>query len=129
LWHPRVITRLTAILKLGHDHIREPLNKRKKQRNYGMMGGRKDLTTEDAELLAIEALGFLAGDDERLGRFLAVTGIGPETLRAAAAQKSFLAQVLGYLMQDESLLLAFSADQSILPDRVAASHRRLSGHT
>lgn len=93
-----------------------------------MLGGRKELGNDEAELLAIQALGFLAGDDERLGRFLAITGIGPETLRAAAAQKSFLAQVLGYLMQDESLLLAFSADQSISPDRVAAGHRRLSGH-
>ena len=35
---------------------------------------------------AIQALGFLAGDPERLGAFLAATGIGPESIRAAAAR-------------------------------------------
>ena len=39
-----------------------------------------------AENLAIQALGFLAGDPERLGAFLAATGIGPETIRKAAAE-------------------------------------------
>jgi hypothetical protein len=92
-----------------------------------MLGNRKDVSADEAELLAIKALGFLAGDAERLGRFLSVTGIGPETLRAAASQTSFLVQVLDYLMQDESLLVAFAADQMILPDRVTMSHRRLSG--
>ena len=35
------------------------------------------LTREQAEGLAIQALTFIAGDGEQLGRFLAVTGIGP----------------------------------------------------
>ena len=35
------------------------------------------LTQEAAEELAIQALTFIAGDSERLGRFLAITGIGP----------------------------------------------------
>ncbi|MEO6947009.1 MAG: DUF3572 family protein, partial [Nitrobacter sp.] len=40
---------------------------------------------EVAEIVAIQALSFVAGDTERLGRFLAETGIGPETLRASAS--------------------------------------------
>ena len=35
---------------------------------------------EVAEIVAIQALNFIAGDPERLGLFLAETGIGPETL-------------------------------------------------
>ena len=31
-----------------------------------------------AEELAIAALGFIAGEPEQLGRFLAMTGIGPD---------------------------------------------------
>ncbi|MGB6255385.1 MAG: DUF3572 family protein, partial [Bradyrhizobium sp.] len=40
---------------------------------------------EVAEIVAIQALSFVAGDPERLGVFLAESGIGPETLRSAAA--------------------------------------------
>ena len=39
-----------------------------------------------AENLAIQALWFLAADPERLGAFLAATGIGPEMIRKAAAE-------------------------------------------
>ncbi|MCK5549327.1 MAG: DUF3572 family protein, partial [Hyphomicrobiaceae bacterium] len=41
-----------------------------------------DLDT--AETIAISALAFLAGDEQRLGRFLALTGIGPPELKAQA---------------------------------------------
>jgi Protein of unknown function (DUF3572) len=85
----------------------------------------------EAQSIAIEALGFLAGDPERLGRFLAVTGLGPDNLRAAAKQPDFLAQVLHYLAQDESLLLAFAANGGFPPERVARAHQLLThdGHT
>jgi hypothetical protein len=34
---------------------------------------------EAAEMVAVQALSFIAGDPERLGQFLAETGIGPDT--------------------------------------------------
>ena len=39
---------------------------------------------EVAEIVAVQALSFIADDHERLGLFLAESGIGPETLRTAA---------------------------------------------
>ena len=39
---------------------------------------------EVAEIVAIQALSFVAAEPERLGAFLAESGIGPETLRSAA---------------------------------------------
>ena len=48
------------------------------------------ITRKIAESLAIQALGFMAGEPERLGAFLAATGIGPETIRKAAADPAFL---------------------------------------
>ena len=63
---------------------------------------------ETAEIVAIQALSFVAGEPERLGRFLAETGIGPETLRSAAKDPTFLAGVLDFLLHDEALLKAFS---------------------
>ncbi|MGL4243284.1 MAG: DUF3572 domain-containing protein [Beijerinckiaceae bacterium] len=82
---------------------------------------------EDSQSLAISALGFLASDHERLGRFLAFTGLGPENLRQAAAEDGFLAAVLTYVSGDESLLLAFAANNGVNPERIAAAQRALAG--
>jgi hypothetical protein len=71
-----------------------------------------------AEDLAIAALGFIAGEPERLGRFLAMTGIGPDSIRAAAREPQFLLGVLDHLAADEPLLLAFAAENAIDPGEV-----------
>ena len=82
---------------------------------------------ESAEILAIQALAFIAGDTERLGRFLAITGIGPEQIRDAAREPQFLAGVLEHVMGDESLLVAFAQDADIDPAAVGRAHRDLGG--
>src|SRR5262245_63421658 len=66
-----------------------------------------------AEALAIAALGFIAGEPERRGRFLVMTGIGPDSIRAAAREPQFLLGVLDHLAADEPLLLAFAAASAI----------------
>jgi len=73
------------------------------------------LTQEAAEGLAIQALTFIAGDGERLGRFLAITGIGPAEIRSAAAEPGFLAGVLDYIASDERLLTEFAAAAKVDP--------------
>lgn len=82
---------------------------------------------ETAEIVAIQALSFIAGDAERLGAFLAETGIGPETLRTAAKDPAFLGGVLDFVLRDETLLKAF-ADSSHLDPRIVSNAREaLSG--
>lgn len=81
----------------------------------------------DPEALAIAALGFLAEDQERLGRFLAITGLDPATLRAAARAPGFLGAVLDHLLADESLLLAFAANHQLVPASIASARTRLGG--
>jgi Protein of unknown function (DUF3572) len=66
-----------------------------------------------AEQLAVAALGFIAGEPERLGRFLAMTGLGPASIRDAASEPQFLAGVLDHVAADEPLLLAFAGTTSI----------------
>jgi hypothetical protein len=78
-----------------------------------------------AEAMAIDALAFLAGNPTELGRFLALSGIGPETLRQAAADPGFLAGVLDHIMTDDSLLLAFAGTQGLDARAIAAAARRL----
>ncbi|MGV3632784.1 MAG: DUF3572 domain-containing protein [Pseudorhodoplanes sp.] len=81
----------------------------------------------DAEKVAIQALSFLAADPARLGRFLAVTGIGPGEIRAAARDAGFLAGVLDHLADDESAMLAFAQDTGLAPDLIARARTALSG--
>lgn len=85
------------------------------------------MTPDLAEALALRALGYLAAEPERLGRFLAVTGIGPDSLRDHAADTDLLAAILDHLLADESLLLAFSAEDGADPAEVARARRHLPG--
>jgi hypothetical protein len=83
---------------------------------------------EAAETLAIQALSHLAQDPEQLSRFLALSGIDPGAIRAAAAQPEFLAGVLAYLAQDEALLVRFAAEAGVPPGAVEQARTVLAGH-
>jgi hypothetical protein len=88
---------------------------------------RQKATLEAASAMAVAALGFIASDPERLGRFLAITGIGPESIRAAASQPDFLLGVLDYLVSDEALLVAFAKESDFEPEHVARARELLAG--
>jgi hypothetical protein len=80
-----------------------------------------------AEALAIQALTFIAGDGERLGHFLAATGIGPAQIRTASGEPGFLTGVLDYLVGDEALLAAFAAETGFEPGDPAKALAVLGG--
>jgi hypothetical protein len=80
---------------------------------------------EVAEIVAIQALSFIAGEPGRLGLFLAETGIGPETLRTAAADPKFLASVLEFVMRDDATVKAFAEVSNLHPTNVVAAHQAL----
>ena len=85
-----------------------------------------EMRLEMAETLAIEALQFIAGEPDAIARFLAASGLGPSTLRQAAADPLFLSGVLDFLLSDESLLVAFAARAEIPPERIAKARRALA---
>ena len=73
-------------------------------------------TPETAEMLAIQALAFIAEEPERLNRFLGLTGIDLSQIRDVAREPGFLAGVLEHMLADESS-----------PDRVCRECRDRSG--
>jgi hypothetical protein len=91
------------------------------------MKRRPPITPQAAEQLAIQTLTFIAGDPAALGRFLALTGIGPAEIRGAARESGFLVGVLDYLLGDEVLLVGFAADAGVAPEDVAQARATLSG--
>ena len=81
---------------------------------------------EVAEIVAIQALSFVAAEPERLGVFQAESGIGPETLRSAAKDPHFLGQVLDFVMRDDATVKAFAAVSKLHPTNIAAAHQALN---
>ena len=80
---------------------------------------------EAAEVVAVQALGFIAGDPERLGAFLAETGIGPQNLRASATDPQFLVSVLDFVLRDDVTVKAFAKQSELHPTHIAAAREAL----
>ncbi|MEZ5818291.1 MAG: DUF3572 domain-containing protein [Hyphomicrobiaceae bacterium] len=85
------------------------------------------MTREAAEAIAARAFLFLAEESGRLGRFLAETGLDPGSLRGRMQDPAVLGAVLGYLMSDESALLAFAANAGVEPEDIARAEFELGG--
>ena len=85
------------------------------------------IAAENAQLIAVEGLSFIANDEEMLVRFMNLAGLAPDDLRVAAGEPEFLAGVLSFLMEHEALLLAFASSAGIPPNHVAGAHLTLSG--
>lgn len=79
----------------------------------------------DPELVAINALQFLAGREEDLGRFLALSGVDPADLRRLAGDTTFLGGVLDFLLGNEALLLNFADEAGLPPETIATARRQL----
>lgn len=86
---------------------------------------RDDAKRQDAEAVAIEALGFVAADPELLPRFLALTGIEAKDIRRAAAEPGFLAGVMQFVLAHEPTLLKFAEASGRLPEAIARAARTL----
>ncbi len=85
------------------------------------------MNTDRAETIALQALAFLAADEQALDGFVQLTGLGIGELRSAAASPEILAGVLDYLLQDEAMLLAFCAAAEIRPDEPIRARAYLPG--
>lgn len=69
---------------------------------------------EKAEMLAIQALGWIAGQQDVLGQFMAASGASVDDLRAGAGDAAFLGALLDFLMLEDGWIVAF-CDAAGLP--------------
>ncbi len=74
------------------------------------------LPRDVAETLALQALGWIIGQDDLAGAFLGSTGSSIDDLKSRASDPDFLGFVLDFLLQDEPTLLAFCEAQVVRPD-------------
>jgi hypothetical protein len=78
--------------------------------------------------IAVAGLAFLASDEERLERFLALTGLDPGSIRQAAEKQGFLAGVMRHIMEDDRIAAAFAASEGLSPAELTAAAAALGGH-
>jgi Protein of unknown function (DUF3572) len=81
--------------------------------------------TNDAEAVALRALGWTLSDDDRARRLLALTGLTPEALRSRIGEPGLLAAVLRFLEAYEPDLLACAEHLQLTPLRLVETRRRL----
>jgi hypothetical protein len=86
----------------------------------------KRIAREEAENVALGAFSYITGNEETLSRFLAVSGLRPDTIRSAAASPGFFAAILDYVASDEPLLIALAKELNTRPERIMEAHWTLS---
>lgn len=85
------------------------------------------MTKDDAEFVAIRALGHIAADDDLLGDFLSLSGLSPEELRDRATEPETLGGILDFMLADEARLLAFCEAAELRPELPARARMALPG--
>ncbi|MEO0829649.1 MAG: DUF3572 domain-containing protein [Pseudomonadota bacterium] len=80
-----------------------------------------------AEILALEAVGWIAGNDELLPVFLGATGASEEDLRSRTGDPDFLASVVDFLMMDDAWLTAFCDHTGRAYEEPAMARAQLPG--
>ncbi|CAA0098146.1 Uncharacterised protein [Starkeya nomas] len=78
-----------------------------------------------AREVSLGALGYLAGDPERIGPFLAESGLSPADLRGVAGSTAFHVALLDYLINRQDLLIAYAGEAGIDPGHVVAAREIL----
>jgi Protein of unknown function (DUF3572) len=85
------------------------------------------IAQDEATAIATQALAYVAGDEARLGRFLAESGLGPETLRTASRDQSFLPAVLEFILSHDEDVAEFAAHAGIDAKTVRLARDALAG--
>jgi hypothetical protein len=82
---------------------------------------------EDAETIALNALAWLATDEDMLRNFCSATGTTPENIRRATADPEFLAGVLDFVVLDDAWVSEFAKAAGVSPDAPVRARAALPG--
>ena len=82
---------------------------------------------ESAEMLALQALTWLAANDDLMLVFMDATGAAQDDLKGQAADPAFLGAVLDFIMMDDAWVMAFCDASSLPYDRLIMARAVLPG--
>ncbi|WP_416906811.1 MAG: DUF3572 family protein [Polymorphobacter sp.] len=78
------------------------------------------------DVLALQALAATIGCDDLGPRFLALTGLDAEGLRARAAEPALLAELIAFLAAHEASLTRIAGELGVAPAALVAAGQRLA---
>jgi hypothetical protein len=85
----------------------------------------QETNERDPAALALAALGWVLSDGARAGRLLALTGLGPDDLRAGLGDDAMLAAILRFLEAHEPDLVACADNLGVEPAALVEARRKL----
>ena len=86
-----------------------------------------DATPTDAHAIALLALATAVSDERRARRFLDLTGIGTDELRARAGEPALLAALIRFLEAHEPDLVAVAEAMDVRPEALVGARVELEG--
>lgn len=78
----------------------------------------------DEGWITLQALTFLAEDQEAAERFFLLTGLGPGTLRAAIGEPGFVPSILDFLIEDDERLERFALRAGCRPEDLVLTREK-----
>lgn len=75
-------------------------------------------SAQQAEVIAIQALGWLSEQDDLLMTFLGATGSGLDDVRDRAGDPEFLASVMDFILMNDDWIRGFCDERSLPYDAI-----------
>lgn len=85
------------------------------------------ISAQAAETLALQALSWLAAQDDLLNVFMGATGAGLDDLRQRAGDPEFLGSVLDFVMMDDAWVVSFCDANGLKYDQPMHARAALPG--
>jgi len=85
------------------------------------------MTPENAEVLALGALAWMATEHEVMQAFLDMTGAGVADLNSRSSDPQFLGSVLEFLMTSDRNIVEFAGSAGVAPESIAEARSALPG--
>ncbi len=82
---------------------------------------------DEAEALALQALGWIAGEDDLLSVFMGSAGLSSSDLKARASDPELLSAVLDFLLMDDAWVLRFAEASGHRPEAALQARAALPG--
>ena len=85
------------------------------------------MTPDAAQVIAIQALGWLVGNDELLPVFMGSTGTTAEDLKARVEDASLLVSVMDFILMEDEWVLDFCDVVGLDPHKLQSVRHALPG--